>query len=190
MADATMTSTATITKDFTDILRAVDPKTLKRSMRGAMTREANRVRKVAANEMTGIGTVMPLGKSVYARVYPDQYGAGFMVSDFPHKKKGFHTTRNKKPGSKEHQQKPVAFWMEDGTRNRRVGKRKRGYNYVSSTTGTKQRAYLRSGHSTGRIQPRHFLARAEASVGDSVETNLFNDFQKKVENRVRKFGLI
>lgn len=173
---------------FKDVYAALDLKDQRKAMRGAMRREANRLRKTAATNLraTGIGdgTRQNLSKGIYARVYPDRYGLGFMVSVKPHGgKRGIHTNRQ---GMK----KPVLMWAEDGTRYRRVGRRTKSFFGKSRYTGRSVRYYNRSGHSTGRMRRYAFLAKTEAGAAMGVEQNLFNDFQGNLEKTARKKGLL
>lgn len=195
MADST---TLQIDAAFASVLKALDPQDLKKSMRGANRKEANRIRKIAVSKIATTGVLSPknkkhrkdskttaqqFGKSIFVRVYPDKYGSGFMVSVFPFKKKGYHKNR-------QGQEKPAALWLEEGTRFRRVGKRQ-SYNwYTSRHTQKKQKHYNRSGHSTGFVQAYGFMAKAEAEVGNSVEVNLFKEFEKNVEKAARKQRLL
>ena len=173
---------------FKDVYAALDMKDQRKAMRSAMYREANRLRKTAATNLlaTGIGsgTRQKLSKGIYTRVYPDKFGAGFMVSVKPHGgKRGIHTNR-------QGMAKPVLMWAEDGTRYRRVGKRTKSFFGKSRYTGKSTRYYNRSGHSTGRMKRYAFLAKTEAQAGASVEQNLFNDFQSNLEKTAKKKGLL
>lgn len=193
-SDATIQS---IDGVFGSVLEALDLKEQRKAMRGAMRREANRIRKMAVGNMTSSGllsskgkkhrkdsttTAGKLGKGIYARVYPDKYGAGFMVSVTPHGKRGIHKNR-------QGLQKPVLMWAEEGTRFRRVGKRKKGFTYTSKRTGKKQRAYIRGGHSTGTMPTYGFMEKTEAQATMSVEQNLFKDFQDNLNKAIVKKGL-
>lgn len=173
---------------FKDVYKALDLKDQRKAMRGAMRREANRLRKTAATNLraTGIGngTRLNLAKGIYARVYPERYGLGFMVSVKPHgKKRGIHTNR-------QGMMKPVLLWAEDGTRYRRVGRRTKSFFGKSRFSGKSVRYYNRSGHSTGRMRRYAFLAKTEAQAAMSIEQNLFGDFRGNLEKAAQKKGLL
>ena len=180
----------TVVKDlnnpFADVWKALDPKTQRKAMKGAMRKEANNVKKAAqeAMESSGIGkgTKQALKKSIYSRVYPDRYGLGFMASTVGHGKRGIHTNR-------QGLQKPVAMWADEGTAQRRVGKRKKGWSIVTRT-GRKGRAYERSGHSTGRMPAYGFMKKADEQTAPGVEERLFQNLERNVEKAARKQGLL
>lgn len=180
-----------------DVLTALDNKELRKSMRGANRKEANRLKSMVASAITSSGllskkgkrhrkdtttTAQEFAKSYHARVYPDKYGSGFMVSAAPHGSKYMHTRRNR-------DEKPVAFWAEEGTSYRHVGKRIKGWNHTNKE-GKKYRKYRRGGHATGSMPAYGILSKIEQSQAESVEANLFREFEKQVEKRAKKQGLI
>lgn len=174
-------------ENFATVWEALDLKEQRKALRGAMRREGGRLRKQAIQNLRasgiGQGTRQKLSKGIYVRVYPDKYGAGFMVSVTPHGKRGIHKNR-------QGLEKPVLMWAEDGSRSRRVGKRKKSFFYTSKRTGKKQRAYLRSGHSTGVMKRYAFLEKTEAQTAQTVEQNLFSDFQQNLNKAFSKKGLL
>lgn len=172
MASSTVTD---IKRPFADVYKALDPKAHRKAMRSAMRREGGRLRKmaVAALKDSGIGsgTKNKLAKGLRARVFPDRYGAGFMLTAKPHGKRGYHRNRFGR-------EKPVLMWAEDGTALR-------------NTRGkTRALVFRKKGHSTGRMGRYGFMARAEALAGDSVERNLFGEFQDSLDRAARKHGLL
>ena len=100
-------------KPFKEVFEALDTKQQRLAMKSAMRREANRLKKQAATNLAasglGRGTRQPVAKGLRSRVYPDRYGAGFMLTAKPHKSKGYHRNRYGKD-------KPVLMWAEDGTK--------------------------------------------------------------------------
>ncbi len=171
---------------FGDVWKALDMKEQRKAMRGAMRKEAMNVKKAAQAAMDtsglGRGTKQRVRKSIYMRVYPSRYGLGFMASVVPHGKRGIHTNRFGK-------QKPVAMWAEDGTANRNVGKRKRGWRVITRT-GRKGRNYERSGHSTGKMRSYDFMKKAEEQTAPGVENRLFENLEQNVEKAARAKGLL
>lgn len=158
---------------FRSVFEALDMKTQRRALRGAMRREGNRLKKTATANLRssgiGQGTHRQLSKGFIVRVYPARMGAGFMVTVKPHGKKGYHLNR-------QGLEKPVLMWAEEGTNQRK--------------TRSKSKFFVRKrkGHVTGRMRAYRFLTRAEASA-TSVEQNLWTDFQKNLDNALRKQGL-
>ena len=178
-----------INKPFADVYKALDVKDQRKAMRSAMRREGNRLKKAAVSNLgqsgIGSGTKRSLSKGIYLRVYPEnKCGLGFMVSVKPHgRRKGIHLNRQNK-------EKPVLMWAEDGTRQRRVGRRISSFFGKSRFTGKKIRQYLRGGARRGKMKRYAFLAKTEQQTADSVETNLFNNLQDNVEEAARKQGLL
>lgn len=172
MASSTVTD---IKKPFADVYKALDPKAHRKAMRSAMRREGGRLRKMAVaalrDRKLGQGTNADISKGIRARVFPDRYGAGFMLTAKPHGKRGYHRNRFGR-------EKPVLMWAEDGTKQRS----KRGR--------LKFLVFRKKGHSTGRMGRYGFMARAEALAGDSVERNLFGEFQDSLDRAARKQGLL
>lgn len=164
-----------INRSFGDIWKALDMREQRKALRGAMRREGRRLHAMAASELRasgiGQGTNQPLAKGIRPRVFPDKYGAGFMLTVKPNGKKGFHTNRQGK-------QKPVLMWAEDGTKLRRT------------KTKTKFFVRKRKGHITGRMRRYGFMAMTEQQATKSVEENLFRDFEANLEKAARKRGLL
>ncbi|MGI6233401.1 MAG: hypothetical protein ACOYJF_11255 [Prevotella sp.] len=162
-----------IRNPFVSIYKALSLKDQRKALRGAMRREANRLKKQAAENMAtsglGSGTNQKLSKGIRTRVYPSRYGAGFMLSVKPRRKKGFHKNR-------QGLEKPVLMWAEEGTNPRK----------------TKGSFFSRKGkgHVTGRMRRYGFLRKTEQQAGQTVEQNLFRDFQDNLNKAARKQGLL
>jgi hypothetical protein len=160
---------------FKDVYQALDLAEQRKAMRGAMRREGNNLKKLAAANLQGSGlgqgTKQKLAKGIRMRVYPARFGSGFMISVKPGKGKGYHKNRRGL-------EKPVLLWAEDGTK------------YRKTKTRTKIFARKRKGHSTGRMRRYGFMRKTEEQAPQIVEQNLFADFQKNLEKAARKKGLI
>lgn len=162
-----------IRNPFVSVYKALSLKDQRKALRGAMRREANRLKRQAAGNMTtsglGPGTNQKLSKGIRTRVYPIRYGAGFMLSVKPRRKKGFHKNR-------QGLEKPVLMWAEGGTDPRK----------------TKGSFFSRKGkgHVTGRMRRYGFLRKTEQQSGPTVEQNLFHDFQDNLNKAARKQGLL
>lgn len=160
---------------FKDVFEALDTKEQRKAMKSAMRREGNRLKKAALQNIAasglGKGTRQPIGKGLRVRVYPDRYGAGFMLTTKPRGKKGVHRNRQGKL-------KPVLMWAEDGTKARK--------------TKTKTRVFIRlkKGHNTGRMPAYGFMKKTEEEEDNKVENDLFADFQNNLDRQLKKKRLL
>ena len=183
MADTTVRD---LNNPFADVWKALDPKAQRKAMKGAMRKEANNVKKAAQAAMDGSGlgkgTKQAVKKGIYARVFPDRYGLGAMVTTVPHGKKGIHTNRRG-------QQKPVAMWADGGTKERHVGKRTSSKRIVTRT-GRKGRSYERNGHSTGKMPDYGFMKKAEEQMADGVRKRLAENLERNIKKTAGKLGLL
>lgn len=187
-----------IDQSFGSVYKALDLKAQRKAMRSAMRRESNRLRKKAVDNLRssgiGPGTEHNLSKGIRARVYPEKYGAGFMVTVKPHK-------ANRKTGQGEasmHRNRfyddhkgargktlkgtkralPILAWAEEGTDLRKT------------KTKTKVFTRKRKGHVTGRMRRYGFMRKTDNQAEQTVEQNLFRDFQNNIERAARKQGLL
>lgn len=171
----------TLEKAFADVWKALDLKEQRKAMRGAMRKEATRVRKMAVSvirtKRLGQGTRRDITKGVWQKVYPARYGLGFMVSVKATKsKRGQHINR-------QGLMKPVLMWAAEGTRNRNVGARKADGGRVS-WTGRRYQGYKRTGHSTGKMPAYHFMEQTETMAAPGVENNLWKNFEDNVNKAI------
>ena len=83
-----------IKRPFLDVYKALDVKTQRKAMKGAMRREGNRLKKAAVANLgssgIGKGTKRSLSSGIYVRTYPDRYGLGFMEREAARQAQG-HT---------------------------------------------------------------------------------------------------
>lgn len=162
--------------DFNRLWQKLSPKEQRKAMTSAMRREANRLKRIAKQNVkaSGLSTRTGVDRGVYSRVYPGRYGLGFMVSVKPHGKRAIHTNRQGK-------QKPVLMFAEEGTTARNVGARKSGASWAKGKYATKRyRKYQRTGHSTGRMPKYGFIERTEQTETAGIEQRLFSDFEQNV----------
>lgn len=163
-----------LARPFRSVFEALDTREQRKALKSAMRREGNRLKKAAAASLqsTGIsqGKRQRLSKGLRVRVYPDRYGAGFMVTTKPYKGKGYHVNRQGK-------EKPVLMWAADGTKAR--------------YTKTKTRFFIRrkKGHFTGYMPRYAFMWKTEESMAGNIENSLFDEFQKNLDRRLAKKGL-
>lgn len=168
-----MSEVKDLDRPFADVYKALDMKEQRKAMRGAMRKAAGSVRKRAAQAVgaSGLGNAAAVAKGLRARVYPDRYGLGFMVSSKPYGKKGYHRNRQGK-------EKPVLMWAESGTKSRQTRSRSKFF------------IRARRGHPTGRMPRYGFMGEAESASAAQVEQSLFGQFQQNLEKRARKLGLV
>lgn len=176
-----MSNRIDLSNPFLDVFKVLNVKDQKKAMRSAMRREAKRLQKAAMENLAtarsggktlGRGTNQEISSGIRVRVYPEKYGAGFMLSVKPRKNgKGTHRNRKEK-------KKPVLMWAEDGTDIRR--------------TKSKTRCFvrIRKGHLTGRMGRYGFMRKTENEASQSTEENLFRDFQANINKSARKQGLL
>ena len=183
-------SVTDISRPFASVYKALDIRQQRRSLRAAMRKEGRHLLATAKAAISGarlgLGTKQDIRQGVYVRVYPDKYGLGFMASVKPHRKnnvKGIHVNRQGK-------MKPVLMFAEEGTRYRKVGRRKQSFFGKSRYTGKKIRHYTRSGHSTGRMRAYRFMEKAERTASSGIGQRLFTDFEKNVYRAAQRQGLM
>jgi len=177
-----MNDELTISKAFGDVYKLLDMTRQRRAMRGAIRKEANAVKKTAASELahtsaSGAGGSITLhnatevAKGFRVRVYPDKYGLGFLVTTKPHGRKGYHRNRQGR-------EKPVLMWAVGGTKRR------------STRSASKWFVCKKRGHSTGRMPQFDFMLKTENAAADRVERELLGEFERGMERRARRLGLM
>lgn len=184
---ATTTSTSQEIDDaFRAAYRALNLKEQRKALKSAMRKEGNRVRKAVMENIKSSGLKDSHGNiqnGVYSRVYPDRYGAGFMVSVKPHGNKGIHVnSRGKK--------KPILMWADGGTDERHIGARSRGSVVKSRDGKSHYRKYQRGGHSTGRMEAKNFITKTEQQEVENVEKSLFENLSANIMKAAKKHGLL
>lgn len=153
----------------------MDVKLRLKSLKGAFRREANKVRRIAINNLRAdLDSNRDLEKGIRAIVFKRQ--AGFRVTVGTKRankngkgERGFHVNRQ---GLK----KPVLIWAENGTKER--------------TTKTKTKVYIRARkrHSTGRMKRYGFMRQTQTDVRESVENDLRNEIRENVVRIANKYG--
>lgn len=155
------------------LFAAMEPKQRLRTMRGAFRREANRVRRIAINNLReSIRTDKDMERGVRAVVFKNKPGFRVTVGTKTTKRGksyGFHRNRRGL-------EKPVLLWAEDGTQPR--------------YTRTRSKVYTRSrkGHYTGRMRSYRFMARTRDEVKDSVTESLHNELRERIIKDAKKYG--
>ena len=183
-----MSNVRDIEKPFREVFEALEPKQQRKAMKTAMRTEGGRLKKAAQARIAasglGRGTLKNISSGVRLRVYPDKYGLGFMVTVKPHgRNKGFH--RNRK-----NLEKPVLMWAEDGTRQRRIGKKIGSFSSENPLTGKKTKRYVRGGANRGKMRRYAFLETTERQEAENVETRLFEKYQDNITTEAQKRDLL
>lgn len=192
-------------KEWQDLLREMDGRTLKNTIKGAYRKVARRARQVAVNNLTSSklkvkGDTSDWKKGIRAWVY--NKGSGFLLTVNPHRNKdaGFHKnrrygksiTRGPRQGNINQRKLPVLMWAEDGTQERNRGTRngKTSFFRISRITGKRYRNYHRNGTATGKMPAYNFLQKSEAEARAIVERDLHKELEAAAIKAARKAGMI
>ena len=160
---------------LSEIAKNLDLKKQRAKARKVLRTAAGKVKKVAVRNLEGSpldADMERLSKGVRAYVRKDL--CGFSVTVYPGSKKlgvGYYKSirKGKRTGRKTERSIPLAFWVENGTAERRRGpkalilkysKRKKGYRFV--------RGGKREGAPTGSMPAYKSLERAEGRIHNVV----------------------
>lgn len=169
--------------EWTQLLRRMDGRQIKRSLMGAIRREANKARKIAQARLTtsGLdvkGNTSDWKKGIRTRIYPGNKGTGFLVTVKAR-------VANRKGGAEKSMhtnrfgfRKPVLMWAEEGTSFRRT------------KSQTRWGIRRRKSHSTGRMEAYRFLEDATPEMFNEVESGLVAEIDNAVGLIARKCGFL
>lgn len=155
----------------------LDKRQRAKAIRGAVRREASRVRKAAVGNLrgSGISSNRDLERGVRSVVYKKRI-IGFRVTVGTKKagrngkgESGMHTNRR---GLK----KPVLIWAEDGTSRRRTKSKAGGF------------GRSRGGHSTGSMRRYGFIDATRSQVSSTVADNLASEMTRSIIETAKKYG--
>lgn len=182
-------------KEWTDLLKQLDRKQIKRALKGAYRKEANNAVKIARRHLHSSGMQVKGNKADWdkgIRTYVYSRGGGFLVtvkarakSKRNSKEAGMHANRQYgkpykrgplKGVPRKETKKPILMFAEDGTRLRK--------------TRTNTTYWPRKGHSTGQMRKYGFLEKATPEMFRSVEQGLQPELEKAVEKQAKKAGFI
>lgn len=159
----------------------MEPSQRKKALKGAFRREANRIRKVAVNNLraTGINHAQELSRGIRAVVF--KRDAGFRVTAASRKsnkqgkgERGMHKNRY---GLK----KPVLAWAETGTR----------WRMVKSTRAHKVKIkgrWVTVGKHRGFMRRYGFIKQTKAQVEGTVTESLRKEIADSVIKTAKKYG--
>lgn len=163
-------------KEWDELLRAMSPRDIKRTLKTAYRRIANQIADIARGDLAGSGLRHgnKMKRSVRVRVYPR--GSGFMITVKPHGKQGYYKR------SQDGAEKPVAMWAVEGTKERYARHGRRVYPIGNGQYRTMK------GNWTGRMQAYSFLDNARDRGPSIIEQGIKPEIEKAVEERARKLG--
>lgn len=169
-------------KEFTDVLRAMDARQIKLTLKSAYRKEGKKVKKIveqvaaSATAASGphAGSTLRHGAAVgaTAKVYVYSRGGGFMVDARAHGRRGAQYTNS--AGAT----KPVLMWATEGTAVR--GRT----NWNGKDGGHKRRR----GAYRGRMPRYDIIDRAEAQAVSFVEADLQGEVEAATWKRAKKMG--
>ena len=170
-------------KVFTDVLRAMDARQLKLTLKSAYRKEGRKVKKIveqvaaSATASSGphAGSTLRHGAAVgaSAKVFVYRQGGGFMVDARARGRRGAQYVNS--AGAT----KPVLMWATEGTAVR--GRT----NWNGNDNGHKRRR----GAYRGRMPRYDIIDRAEAMSVSFVEADLQGEIEAATWRRARKMGL-
>lgn len=178
-------------KEWENLLRQMNGKQIKKSMRGALRAEARKAQKIAQSKLqtSGLqvrGDTADWKKGIRTRIYPDNKGMGFLVTVKARAasrktgtgEKSMHKTYQSIKKPDKYGPKPVLMWAEEGTKIRKT------------KTQTKWGFRKRKGHSTGRMDAYGFMEDATPEMFQSVEAGLVPEVEKAVTKVAKKCGFV
>ena len=169
-------------KEWTDLLREMSPREVRKVLKKAYRRTAKKAIGIAQDSLrtSGLGGDMKsLGRCIRPYIYSK--GGGFLVT--------VNARRGKANGSGEKgmyktargAKKPILMWAEGGTDQRRT----------KSNSGKHRRTWtwrLRRGHNTGRMQAYRFMSITRDREKDNVSASLQDEFRKYVTTTAKRYG--
>jgi hypothetical protein len=161
----------------------LEPKRRLQALKGAFRKEANRIRKIAVNNLrsSGLRSDKDLEKGIRGKVFKRVAGFGVTIGTKKANKKGkgeagFHTNRR---GLK----KPILIWAEEGTKERKT---KNGKGFLGLFT--RRAARKRAAHRTGKMKRYGFMSKTLESTRDSVTNNIHSNVIESIQKVSEKYG--
>ena len=184
------------------LLKQMDGKEIKKSLRSAIRAEAKKAQKIAQDKLDATdlqvqGNTADWKKGIRTYIYNPNRATGVMVTV-----KARAASRKTGKGEKSMHQnrkgfkKPVLMWAEEGTQPRKRGGKRVKADNAHNTAKAQGRIggawqYIRKGGiKTGRMKPYRFLERATPEMFQAVEAGLTPEVGRAVENVARKCGFI
>ncbi len=179
-----------VSKNLTELIASLEPKRLRKALRGTLTTEANRIAKVANRYMAaqGFNNAAKVGKAPSFRgIVWKKKLEGFSVKTRANGHRWMY--RNQKGNLL-----PIPYWMEMGTGEfgpkKSVRKTKPGFYYRGKyyDMADKNKEIDRSqAPQRGSTKPVNALDQAKAAIPET-ERKITETFRKKVEQQIKKHG--
>lgn len=164
-------------KEWDELLRAMDARDIKRTLKTAYRRVGKQIADIARQDLvsSGLRHGNKMKKNIRVRVY--SRGGGFMITVKPHGKQGYYKR------SQDGAEKPVVMWASDGTKERyqRDGG-KRTYPLRKGGFRTMKGSW------TGSMPEYPFLKRARYEGRSLIENAVGAIIESEVYDRARKLG--
>lgn len=163
-------------QEWTDLLRAMDARQIKSSLKAAYRRCGNLIRNVAYTDLQSksIRNASKMKRLIRVYVYPR--GGGFMITVKPHGKQGYYTNH---AGF----QKPVLMWAQDGTEEREP---RRDAGFVARFND----GNFRPVKHMGMERVYNFLKGAEQQGSGIIERELPSEIEHAAIKRMEKEGWV
>lgn len=204
-------------KEFDDLLRGMNARGIKLSMKRAVRAEAKKALGIARRALAGSslrtpgitwkptkkhpaheGDTADWGKAIRSHIYSDRYGLGFLITVKAHRASKKQMAEGD-PGKGMHRNrrgffKPVLMFAEEGTKPRmRGGKKIRVKHGIYGTHRSSKTQYWtetirKDGSSTGKMPAYGFLEKATPEMFSAVESGLTPEVEVAVMKVARKYG--
>lgn len=165
-------------KDWDELLQAMNPREIRKTLKTAYRRTANLIRDVARRSLasSGLRNASRMKNAIRVRVY--SRGGGFMITVKPHGKSGYYKR------SQDGKEKPVLMWAAGGTNERYVYRGNRVYPIGNGRFRTMKGNYV------GKMPDYQILNEAERQGESIIDNNIQPELEKAVDERLRKAGWI
>lgn len=190
-------------KEWEELARQLDRRTLRNALRGAYRKEARKAADIAKASLKASGLKVKGNRSDWEKgIRPFFYrnAAGFLITvkgrQAGRGRKGLsmHANRRhgkmRRDGSINDRMFPILQWAEEGTRRRYSGRGKWRTTYSKGGRKAKPRKsrYRVSGIYRGAMRPYRFMEKATPQMFRSVEAGLFPELEKAVRRQAEKAG--
>ncbi len=161
-------------KEWDELLRAMNPREIKRTLKSAYRRTANQIRDIARSSLvsSGLQNASKMKTGIRVRVY--SRGGGFMITVKPHGKLGYYKR------AQDGKEKPVLMWAAEGTADRYARHGGRIYPLGQGQFRTMKGNYL------GKMPSYNILDEAERQAPGIIERNLGGEIEKSVSKWLEK----
>lgn len=163
-------------KDWDELLQAMNPRDIKRTLKAAYRRVGKMIADIARSDLASSGLRHGNKMKGNIRVYVYSRGGGFKVTVKPHGKQGYYKR------SQDGKEKPIAMWAEEGTTERHL----RHGNHVYPI-GNGQYRTMKSDW-TGSMRGYHFMIHANVMAEPIIDKNIQPEIEKAVYERLKKIG--